>query len=279
MSRVQISPEESARYFLHSRQWASLMETDITVQPSAAHRVLLLFVAPWADAGRASRAVGLLDKELRRAATAWSLWREADRRSDQDVLTEARGQSAEADDEPRPLREYRDHLETFCAPTPSKGGHLRITAVQADPFAVLLMPEGPATDVLTAQPASTLAYAMSAFGQQMHVRHHWHSRLDAARYASPAETLRVLLTVLNGEWPGAAPGQSTVDDDVPGRPGLYRAISPASHTSPGHRRRAGAVVYVAAPGEQDILVAVGLHDQATSVWEYRHVGRTSDVAP
>jgi hypothetical protein len=109
-------------------------------------------ISEWREIDRASRALQHIDRELRRCARAWSeAYENSSSERDESVFTSPSWVLSE--------------LAPFPTPVTVAQGRLTVTAAVAAPtLAVLLKPEDEVFAVLAQWPASSLAYALSAFG-------------------------------------------------------------------------------------------------------------------
>lgn len=129
-------------------------------------------------------------------------------------------------------------------------------AAAGTPLSVLAEPTGAVFDVLSWWPATTAAYAMSAFGPRVRLGLHRGCQLEPAL---PNDwLLQVLMNALCGRWLGTKSGDMTsltVDGYVPS---TMRAVAEyrdgEGAGQPGVRL---AMLLTSADGVQDFVSAVG----------------------
>lgn len=258
-----LSSAQAANFFLNSPCWSESLLTDLNVAPELAQHVRLAVALPSSDISRASRAVNRVDREIRRAASAWmAILRQGRERRLTDLDSETWGE--EEGGEAVLADAYQAELERY--PDPRFGG-LKVVAVQASPLAFLLKPDHELGPVLGRIPASCLYYSAASFGQHMDVSHHWHASLDAARFSGDAETLRVLLALRSGIWAGRDRGVFDSRDDVPGWPLALRAVGAVA----GGSGLFLAIFVADGAFGQDVVATADLRWTPTTALSYRQL--------
>jgi hypothetical protein len=179
--------------------------------------LLAAIVVSWPEVGRASRALELVDREVRRCARAWEVaYDESGDIRDESVFTSPEW--------------FFASLLRF--PTPAQRGSLKIAAAGSTPLSLLVRPDDEVYGVLSMWPASTAAYVMSAFGSPFAVTMHEDCRLEGATFAPPDQALSVLLDVTRGNWRGSTAGYAHELDTSGFRPPTFKAIG-ESHDDEG----------------------------------------------
>ena len=250
---------ERARYFIKGSDFRSELSV---AHPAGAKddvecRVVLRL--PWPDAGRASRALQMIDAELRRASRAL-----VNAGADDDDLDVFVKESDRRD----PVERFRSALLDFPGPHATGAGHLKILSVASTPLVVLLEPSGLVSDLLRRYPLGAAMFAMSVFGLRMAVRVHTGARLEAAEFGTPDGARDAIDRALwQGDWHGSNMG-SPRHYDTPGRPGLFRGVSPATETR-GTENNASLGIYLFSPsGGDGYFAAVQATDSRSTTSDY-----------
>ena len=165
----------------------------------------------WPEIDRCCRSVQPVERELRRCARAWqSALSRAEEMGDEEVFASA--------------GYLLDELARHPSPRGHAQGALTIRELAGPPFAALLEPQGEVWASLVAWPATSVAFALSAFGAPFEITTFDGCLLEGAWYAEDAEALGALTDVPRGSWKGSDPGQTREIEDIPGRSTYYRAI-------------------------------------------------------
>jgi hypothetical protein len=203
----------AAQRFLDTDTIAQALQWDRAHASSAIDEIHVAVRTPWPELGRSSRAFILVDREIRRCATAMRLaLEEAEESLDASVFTST--------------RRFEDHLRAFPIPIHESKGSLRLQVTQGPPFTALLTPVDAVWTVLASWPVATLAYAISAFETRFSMALHDYCKLEAATYAASDEIrLEAIVSAGHNQWHGSATGRMrTITESFDGPSSRFRPI-------------------------------------------------------
>lgn len=235
--RLIMAANERAKYFVSGKGFESELAASFPVGAGDDIGCRVLVRLPWTDAGRSSRALQMIDTELRRAARALTTAVAGD--EDLDLFP------AESDGDGDGQR-LRDALLNFPTPDARGAGHLEVISAVSSPLRLLLEPTGSVADLLGRHPLAAATFAMSVFGMRMTVTERRDARFEAVEFGAPDAARDAMdRALLHGEWSGSRVGRSTSYVSH-GRPGLFRGVSGAT-TAAGGENYASLGLYLFSP--------------------------------
>ena len=227
----------SLRPLLESGHLDALAEQDQQLRNRGFDHVSVSIDTSWPEIDRCCRSVQPVERELRRCARAWqSALSRAEEMGDEEVFASAGDLLDDSSRHPSP----RGHAQ----------GALTIRELAGPPFAALLEPQGEVWASLVAWPATSVAFALSAFGAPFEITTFDGCLLEGAWYAEDAEALGALTDVPRGRLEGLRPGPDARDRGHPrtfdllpgdrpvGGPRGLRRYRPAEH-GPAPRAQPG----------------------------------------